>query len=339
MIKNYVINCVKNYVKNKCFVIIKEMSFLKISDPLKRDSIVKEYLELKKDIRDNFLSERIGEQQLQTDLSKFYRPITETQKATTREITEGLKPIREGIEKLPEAITFPPTQPLGKATEEEEEEEEDESVGEIARSYLNKQYRDITFGIRKKKGHHYIGNQHVIIKDDDIIIAKDGDRFRGTNGLWELITSRDPVDFDKDDKDEYERLMVKTNALHREYNPSNPRPRGSMGKKWKNILGPIWYKKQGFSEEDAFRMTKDKNYRKRLIKKMRKIKYEYEGEGVVVIPSDPNALLERLDLLLASQEAGHTGVRNELVSICDELKRQGVLDTKVYKTLNSIIKK
>ena len=228
------------------------MSFLKISDPLKRDSIVKEYLELKKNIRDNLLSERIGEQQLQTDLSKFYRPITETQKATTREITEGLKPIREGIEKLPEAITFPPTQPLGKATEgeedeeEEEEEEEDESVGELARQYLSKQYRDITFGIRKEKGQHYIGNQHVIGEDNDIIISKDGDRFRGTNGLWELITSRDPVDFDKEDIDEYERLMVKTNALHREYNPSNPRPRGSMGKKWKNILGPIWYKKTRF---------------------------------------------------------------------------------------------
>ena len=64
-----------------------------------------------------------------------------------------------------------------------------------------------------------------------------------------------------------------------------------------------------------------------------------EGIGVVVIPSDPNALLERLDLLLSSQEAGRTGVGNELVSICDELKRQGVLDTKTYKTLNSIIKK
>ena len=114
----------------------KEMSFLKISDPLKRDSIVKEYLELKKKIWDNFLSERIGEQQLQTDLSKFYRPITETQKATTREITEGLKPIREGIEKLPEVM-----QPLGKATEEEEEEEDEEEeeklmgLGEIAKEY------------------------------------------------------------------------------------------------------------------------------------------------------------------------------------------------------------
>ena len=72
---------------------------------------------------------------------------------------------------------------------------------------------------------------------------------------------------------------------------------------------------------------------------MKNMGEEYEGEGVVVIPSDPNALLERLDLLLVSQEAGHTGVRNELVSICDELKRQGVLDTKAYKKLNHLIKK
>ena len=90
---------------------------------------MKEYLELKKNIRDNLLSERTGEQQLQTDLSKFYRPITETQKATAREITEGLKP-----------------QTLGKEEEEEEEEEEGEEegeeemeedkVGEIANKYL-----------------------------------------------------------------------------------------------------------------------------------------------------------------------------------------------------------
>ena len=86
-------------------------------------------------------------------------------------------------------------------------------------------------------------------------------------------------------------------------------------------------------------MVNDRKYRERLIKEMHKIKGEYEGEGVVVISSDPNALLERLDLLLASQEAGHTGARNELVSICDELKRQGVLDTNSYKKLNHLIKK
>ena len=82
------------------------MSFLKITDPVKRDLIKKEYLETKKKIRDNLLSERAGEQQLQTYVLKFYKNITETQKATAREITEGLRPIKEGIENLPQAIAF-----------------------------------------------------------------------------------------------------------------------------------------------------------------------------------------------------------------------------------------
>ena len=84
-----------------------------------------------------------------------------------------------------------------------------------------------------------------------------------------------------------------------------------------------------------------KNYRGGAWNKVKKFWYnreKYEGSGVV-IPSDPNALLERLDLLLASQDAGHTGVSNELVSICDELKRQEIIDTYTYKKLNSYIKK
>ena len=55
-----------------------------------------------------------------------------------------------------------------------------------------------------------------------------------------------------------------------------------------------------------------------------KYKASFEGQGTktIVIPSDPNAPLERLDLLIASREAGNTGTRNELISICDELLRQ-----------------
>ena len=296
------------------------MSFLKINNPLKRDAIVKEYLELKKKIRSNFLSERIGEQQLQTDLSKFYKPITETQKATTREITEGLKPIKEGIEKIPEAI-----QTIVEEEEEEEEEEEYEEdrelVGDIAYYYLNIPNPDKDFGITKKGKDHYIGKEHVIIKDNNIFLPKLGEEFVGTRGLWELLTSKNPQKFDDKDEDMYEDLMIMTNALHRDNDENNPHPKGNhKSYKWVNIIRPIWYRKKS-----------------RII--FPKKKEGYEGSGVVVIPSDPNALLERLDLLLASQEAGHTGVRNELVSICDELKRQGVLDIKAYKKLNHIIKK
>ena len=302
------------------------MSFLKINDPLKRDAIVKEYLELKNKIRSNFLSERIGEQQLQTDLSKFYKPITETQKATAREITEELKPIKEGIEKLPEAI-----RPVRKEEEEEEEELEDdeELVGEIAYYHLNTPDRDKDFGIYKKGDHHYIGKEHVIVNNNDIYLKKIGQTFTGTEGLWELLTSKYPQSFTDEDYDDYEDLMVITNALHRNNDEDNPHPKGNHKSfKWEKVVRPIWYRKKG----GVFRNPK-KGFEYRG-----EIKYP-TGKGVVVIPSDPNALLERLDLLLASQEAGHTGVRNELVGICDELKRQGVLDMKAYKKLNHIIKK
>ena len=359
-------------LKNECFI-IKKMSFLKISDPLKRDSIVKEYLELKKNIRNKFLSERIGESELQTSLSKFYKPITETQKATTKEITEGLKPIietqkatareiteglrpiREGIEKLPKTNVFPTIQLIGEASGKEEEKEEEkeekekekeekekekeekklsETLGETAFKYLHKEKardRDKTFGIyygrdgnyrmgiMKGKDGVYRGNNKTIsIVYDKIIV--DNEEFIGTPGLWELIMEEkpDPKNYTQEDLINYGDLLFKTNAMYEDFNPNNPYPRSSRSYKWQNIISLIWAEK-----------TAGKEFKKKY----------YQGKGVVVIPSDPNALLERLDLLLASQKAGHTGVRNELVSICDELKRQGVLDMKAYKKLNHIIKK
>ena len=291
------------------------MSFLKISDPTKRDQTVKEYLELKKNIRDNLLSERTGEQQLQTELTKFYRPITESQKATTkeiiesqkataREITEGLTPIREGIENL---------QPIGEASGKTFEEEEDELVGDIAIKYLRlgDKVKDKTFGINKIDGHHYIGDTHVITHNNNVII--DDEKFVGTPSLWNLIMLKDPPpgeDYTREDMEKYIKILIKTNVLYKNNNPNNPYPKSSKSKKWNKLLSRIWENRK-----------------------------EYEGKGIIIMPSDPNALLERLDLLLASQKAGHRGVRNELVSICDELKRQGVLDTEAYKKLNSIIKK
>ena len=248
------------------------MSFLKISDPVKRDLIVKEYLETKKNILDNLLSERTGEQQLQTHLSKFYKPITETQKATAREITEGFKPIREGVENLPQTITFPPLQPLGEALGEAPEEEDGmQYIGEIVKEYLNRPSPDKTFGIREEGLFHISSKQAIIFRNNFII---DDEKFEGTPGLWELITSKNPKEpIGKEDYENYKRLMLKTDALHRDNNPKGFYPKSNKSDKWKNILKPIWDGRK-----------------------------EYEGKGVVVIPNDPNTLLERLDLLLASQE-------------------------------------
>ena len=105
--------------------------------------------------------------------------------------------------------------------------------------------------------------------------------------------------FSNKDRINYGRLMVKTNALHRKYDSNNPYPRASNGLKWMGLLRHIWHEREEYA----------KGYDEME---------EYEGKGVIVMSSDPNPLLERLDLLLASQKAGHTGVGNELVSICDK---------------------
>jgi len=65
-----------------------------------------------------------------------------------------------------------------------------------------------------------------------------------------------------------------------------------------------------------------------------------EGVGkTVIIPSVLDALVDRLELLLASKTAGNTGLRNEIVTICDELLRQKVMSKSLYKKLSRIYKK
>ena len=72
---------------------------------------------------------------------------------------------------------------------------------------------------------------------------------------------------------------------------------------------------------------------KKVMKAARKVRATSNpgtsGQGF--LPSDPNALCERLELLMASKQAGNTGVRNEIVSICDELLRQKILPHETHK--------
>ena len=104
--------------------------------------------------------------------------------------------------------------------------------------------------------------------------------------------------------------MHSTNALRRNNDESENKPKANKSRKWKHILKPIWDKKD-----------------------------LYTGNGLtpsastIILPCDPIALVERLDILIASNAAGNTGVTNELVSICDGLLRQNLIDKQKYKII------
>ena len=298
------------------------MSFIKVKDPRKREELIRDFIETRKRIKDNFIAKKVGEAEYQTGLTKLFKPVTETQKATAKEtaekFTQELLPIKEGIEKLP-VPTFPA---LGMP----EVGIKEKNLGPIvlvALEYL-KPEKKTTFGMYLKDGDFRIGDKKVDIKGDDIII--EDKEYTGTPGLWELIMKNNPQNFTEDDYLKYGRILKQTNNIYQQNNPDTNKPKSSKSTKWKNLIKPIWeqIKKQKEEDEDEDDDPQPST----------------SGTGLPkILPSDPNALIDRFDLLFSSKKAGHTGVRNEIVSILDELKRQGVLKTNEYKKLNSLIKK
>ena len=193
-------------------------------------------------------------------------------------------------------------------------------------SYLKPENKT-TFGMYFKDGDFKIGDKKVDIKGDDIQI---GDKvYPGTPGLWELIMYDNPQKFTEEDFINYGDLLIQTNTIYQKNNPNQNRAKSSGGFKWNNIIKPIW-KRIKKDKESLETIEEDEDDDPQP---------STSGEGLKILPSDPNALIDRFDLLFSSKKAGHTGVRNEIVSILDELKRQGVIKTNEYKKLNSLIKK
>ena len=85
------------------------MSFIKIKDLRKREELIKDLIETRKRIKDNFIARKVGESEYQSGLTKLFKPVTETQKATSKEITEAqkatAKEITEAQKEATEKIT------------------------------------------------------------------------------------------------------------------------------------------------------------------------------------------------------------------------------------------
>ena len=307
------------------------MSFIKITDPRKREELIKDLIETRKRIKDNFIARKVGESEYQTGLTKLFKPVTETQKATAKEITEAQKatsekitsellPIKESLEKIP-AITFPEYQAIERHIKEK-------NLGPLVTKALEhiKTEEKTTFEMFFKNGDFKMGDKTLNIINNDIIV--DGKVYKGTPGLWNLIMLDKPQDFTEEDFTNYGNLLIQTNTIYQNNNPKINKPKSSRSYKWKNLIKPIWEEIKKRKRLETIEETDEDDPQPST-----------SGTGLKILPSDPNALIDRFDLLFSSQNAGHTGVRNEIISILDELKRQGVINTNEYKKLNSIIKK
>ena len=330
------------------------MSFIKIKDPRRREELIKDLIETRKRIKDNFIARKVGESEYQTGLTKLFKPVTETQKATAKEITEaqkaatekitqGLLPIKEGLENLTiiQPIEAGETIPAIEFTEEQKT-----IIGSTASDFLQKTHgRTATQADIKpvdiKKGLFKIGETEVKVEDNDLIIKNKP--YNGTDGLWDLLTSKDipnKSDYTVDDLYNYAYIMYDTNTTRQGFNRNNRRV-GGTNKKMNKLIKPLVIAIENEEiEEEAKKFLPDEEGKYKEFEEPEDDPQPgTSGTGLKFLSSDPNALIDRFDLLFSSQKAGHSGVRNELVSILDELKRQRIINVKEYKKLNSLIKK
>lgn len=288
----------------------------------------KDLVNLKKKIQKRNRDEKIDDSNIYHEVDKFYKPLTEPLKA----IAESSKASQSSLESnkhtdnnhsnIP-ALEYQPKNILAI----EPEHSSLLSLGNISGKYLKKglsNVYDYAYGLKPidNSTHFKLGRNEVRIDGDNLTVVN-GSTYEGTEGLWKLLTLKDPGPVTVNDKEKYEKLITETKAFYRD---DEDRVKANKGNKYKNIIQPIFKKFMSKAAQDA--VTPIRNIRDRSssfsgVPETANV----TGMGIKFLPSDPNKLLERHRLLTLEMIAGNTNVFNEIQAINDVL-----LESKIFNT-------
>lgn len=200
-----------------------------------------------------------------------------------------------------------------------------EDIGEI--------YDDINipFGVRKEKNDFFMGNAKVNLKvfDNSLyntstqVITICNKDYELTPGLMELLLRKIPnlSKVTKNDQKMYKHILCDTNAHKRNYHPSG-QIKGDRSLKYREIIRPLFL--ETLSNDNELPMSKsrlDENIYGTGLPTLKK----YKPNTDFVFWDDPNELIDRLKILIASRDAGNSIHDNEIISIIEELKEVGII--------------
>ena len=98
---------------------------------------------------------------------------------------------------------------------------------------------DHAYGIKQiqdNDSHKFkIGRDEVTIDENDLIIGEK--RFYGTEGLWKLLTLKDPHNFSYDDSEVYKEIIMKSKDFFQDGKDQLKSNRGNI---YKDIIKPIY---------------------------------------------------------------------------------------------------
>jgi len=122
-----------------------------------------------------------------------------------------------------------------------------ENVGSIASPYIlpylsnrHPRHLDTRYGNRKDGDTFKMGDSTVLVDTDSDITIK-GKEFRGTTGLWELLTRKtlDRRKITTDDLKKYKKILELTNADLTDYRPGADK-QITRGSKYRDVIAPLF---------------------------------------------------------------------------------------------------
>lgn len=175
--------------------------------------------------------------------------------------------------------------------------------GDVNLSYLKRNKKlDVVFGPHKDAiGEWKFGNDDLKVTDEKIIIGNQ--HWAKTPGLFELIFYQSPKNYDASELNIYKKILLNTNAHRVNYDP-NGRVKANKGIKYREIIKNLFVNTH--TGKGLMRVN------------LQKPSYIYWD--------DPNELVDRLKLLIASQHAGNNNQTNEIVSIIEELREADIIE-------------
>lgn len=280
------------------------MSFLSITDPKKRDAMVRDYTESIKVIQNRNMNNRLQNTIDERLLNKMFAPVVKASEKVSSSLAKEIAPIKEELEYINEPESNRP--PTNEITEGEEN---------VLASYYLKRDRpgkDNVYGIYENDdGKLQMGNKHIFIDNDSIGV--DDTVYKGTEGLWTLVTDSKPKAklYDENDRTNYKKLLKQTGVIF-DPHKTGGRQRPRTTSKWIRTIKPLvedtdFFKGSGISNQVSF------------------------------LPGNIKGMTEKLNLLLAEFTAGNKTTRNEIVSLLDELLRRKVITKREYQNSNSFL--
>ncbi|PHT96340.1 hypothetical protein BC332_34734 [Capsicum chinense] len=170
---------------------------------------------------------------------------------------------------------------------------------------------DTAYGVRRAiNGNFLVGNRTISFDSDGrLILDGDDEVFEPTPGFLELLFKKHPRNYTADDRAKFQRIVSLINAQRWDHHPHG-RPKSNRSRKYWDLIKPLFATSAPISTRTSPRKKLEKGSGIKIHRAKRELVYW----------DDLNELVQRLVLLVASKQAGHTDHDHEILSIIEELR-------------------